>query len=273
MNRKKSSFYDANKIDGDFDHFDILPDDKKADIENNIISVINESFIKTADEDYITARFLAQKGMHRAFFWAAAQTMEKYLKAFLLMRGYKVKNLKGNKHSIVVLHKRALNVDNCPLSIDDVKPHEAIKFHSDVYIRPHISVDNFVENINEFGDANNRYNRFGIEFNYGYLFALDSYVFHLRKQIGLIKIDEFLNKNLNKMDQFFVETFYAYNPWFAFESMDYLELPNENFTLRSSGSCTRYETLIGCSSIESKTALLWLENRMVLPKDYQKKQY
>jgi hypothetical protein len=75
------------------------------------------------------------------------------------------------------------------------------------------------------------------------------------------------------MDQFFVETFYAYNPWFTFESMDYLKLPNENFTLRFSGSCTRYEILIGCSSTESKHALVWLENRMMLPNEKSKKQY
>ena len=53
---------------------DRLPDNVQANIESNIVDVIYESFVVPGDQDYLTARLLAQKGLQRAFYWAAAQS-------------------------------------------------------------------------------------------------------------------------------------------------------------------------------------------------------
>lgn len=52
---------------------------------------------------------MAQKGLQRAFYWAAAQSIEKYLKAFLLLNGHSTKKYKG--HSIKDLFDDAVDID------------------------------------------------------------------------------------------------------------------------------------------------------------------
>jgi len=68
MKTKNLSFVYSFKCEDEIDHFKKLPDDAQCNIERYIVEAINESFIEPADEDYLTARFLAQRGLHRAFF-------------------------------------------------------------------------------------------------------------------------------------------------------------------------------------------------------------
>lgn len=152
--------------------------------------------------------------------------MEKYLKAFLLMRGASVNQKRFKGHPIAALHVAACEVDR-QLSTADTKPHSAIKIHPNVSASfEELSVDDFINNIEAQGSPDNRYNSFGVNFNSGYLFALDSFVFDLRQQIGVPSIQE----TLRKMDQGLVETFNLYNPWFAPAHVDLPKIPNEDFT-------------------------------------------
>lgn len=48
-------------------------------------SIIDELFIKTADDNYLVARWCFNYGMDVDFFWLAAHCLEKYLKAALLL--------------------------------------------------------------------------------------------------------------------------------------------------------------------------------------------
>lgn len=263
MNKKKLSYVYSFKCEEDLKHFDRLPDVTQANIERHIVKVITDSFIEPADEDYVTARLLAQKGMHRAFFWAASQALEKYLKAFLLMRGVAVNQDRFKGHSIAALHAEACSVDG-QLSTVDTKPHTTIKLHSVVSDSiKNYSVAEFIDSVEVQGSPDNRYNSFGVNFISGYLFALDSYVFGLRQQIGVPSIQEVLIK----MDQDLVEAFYKYNPWFAQAHIEFAELPNENFKLRISGATTTLDFLTGAHAPhESKYALQWLDKKMKLPK-------
>jgi hypothetical protein len=197
--------------------------------------------------------------MHRAFFWAASQALEKYLKAFLLMRG-KAVNKRG--HSIAALHSEASSIVELRSTLD-TKPHAAITINSDVSESFEIfSVEDFIKNVEEQGHADNRYNAFGVDFNSGYLFALDSYVFGLRKQIGVPPIQD----SLRKMERGLVETFYAYNPWFAPEQMSFVELPNENFNLTLSRAVTTLDYLTGPNAPScSRLVIKWLDRKMKLP--------
>lgn len=261
MNEKKLSYVYSFKCEDDLQHFDKLSEVVQANIERYIVNVVTDSFIKPADEDYVTARLMALKGMHRAFFWAASQALEKYLKAFLLMRGVSVKRFKG--HPIAALHAEACSVDG-QLTTVDTKPHTAVQIHSNVSNAiESYSVAEFIRNVEMHGSPDNRYNSFGISFNSGYLFALDTYVFGLRQQIGVPPIEEVFNK----MDHDLVEAFYKHNPWFAQSHIEFAELPNESFKLRLSGAVTTLDFLTGAHAPhESKYVLQWLGKKMKLPK-------
>lgn len=263
MNDRELSYRYSFKCEDDLGHFEKLPEPMQADIEQYIVKVITDSFVKPADEDYVTARFLAQKGMHRAFFWAASQALEKYLKAFLLMRGIAVNEKRFSGHPIVALHQEACSVDKQLPSVD-TKPHEAIKIHSAVSeLVDTFSVSEFINHIEAYGNPDNRYNSFGVDFNSGYLFALDSYVFGLRELIGVPSIQE----TLRKVDQSLIEAFYEYNPWFESTNMDFVEIPNENFNISTSTAVTTLDFLIGAQAPHgSKFVLQWLGKKMKLPK-------
>lgn len=263
MSEKKSSYVYSFKCGDDLQYFDRLPDVTQANIERHIVKVITDSFIEPADEDYVTARLLAQKGMHRAFFWAASQALEKYLKAFLLMRGVSVNQDRFKGHPIAALHAEACSVDG-KLATVDTKPHTAIQINSNVSDTiESYSVEEFIDNVEMQGSPDNRYNAFGVSFNSGYLFALDSYVSGLRQQIGAPPIEEILRK----MDQDLVEAFYKYNPWLAQAHIEFAELPNENFKLRLSGTVTTLDFLTDADAPhESIYALQWLDKKMKLPK-------
>lgn len=262
MNERRLNYVYSFKCEDELEHFDKLPDEVQANIERYIVNVISESFVKPADEDYVTARLLAQNGMHRAFFWAASQALEKYLKAFLLMRGVSVNIDRFKGHPIAALHAEACSVD-AEFSTVDTKPHLAIKIHPNTPDSiKELPVTEFINDIELQGNPDNRYNSFGVNFNTSYLFALDSFVFGLRRQIGVPPIQE----TITKIDQGLIKIFNLYNPWFAPEHVELVEIPNEDFNLRISGSVTTLEFLTGLHAPhESKLALQWLNKKMKLP--------
>lgn len=96
------------KVENAIPYSQALPEEFKISAECNIVDVIYESFVVTADQDYLTARLLAKSGLYRAFYWAAAQTIEKYLKAFLLLRGESVRN---GTHDVEALYTKACTLD------------------------------------------------------------------------------------------------------------------------------------------------------------------
>lgn len=263
MNKRRLSYVYSFKCEDDLEHFGKLPDTAQGSIERYIVNVICDSFVEPADEDYVAARLLAQNGMHRAFFWAASQALEKYLKAFLLMRGIAVNQDRFKGHPVAALHAEACSVDGELLAVD-TKPHPAIKIHPNVSSSiDEFSVAELINDVNEQGSPDNRYNSFGVNFNSGYLFALDSYVFALRQLIGVPPIEE----TLRKMERGLVEAFKVYNPWFAPVETDLPEIPNEDFNLRISGAVTTLDILIGPHAPHgSRFVLQWLDNRMILPR-------
>lgn len=141
--------------------------------ESHIVSVIYESFVVTGDQDYLAARILAQSGLYRAFFWAAAQTIEKQLKAFLLLNGQSVAERRSTSHAVKNLFEQACRFD-ASLASMALEPHGTIQVFDAA--KPHLSifaVDSFLSDIDKYGRPDNRYNSFGIDYNTGHLFALD----------------------------------------------------------------------------------------------------
>jgi len=64
-------------------------------------SLVHDLFVRTADENYITARWCAVNNLNTDFFWLAVHSLEKYFKAVILLNGGSSKKF---RHDIVKLY-------------------------------------------------------------------------------------------------------------------------------------------------------------------------
>ena len=243
-------------------HFKLMTDETQSSAECNAVGVIYESFVVPGDQDYLMSRLLAQKGLQRGFYWSAAQTIEKYLKAFLLMNGEGVKEFK--KHSIKELFETAVKIDTSLLDLD-ISPHSSIQVE-DGFSRSlkKFSIQNFIGELEKHGNADNRYNAFGVEYNTGHLCALDSLSFQLRGKIGAIPIEE----SLINLSPDLIEIFEKNNPWFCTDkNLPLITIPSKDFPLQSSTSVTKLEFLIKYKNKNPAygLALQWLKVKMRVP--------
>lgn len=98
------------------------------DLESSKGSIIHQLFVRSADENYITARWCHLNELWIDFGWMGAQTIEKYLKAILLINGGVA--LKQN-HNLMQLYDEVYDIvqdsDLLPPHLaDDIKVFEAI---------------------------------------------------------------------------------------------------------------------------------------------------
>lgn len=136
-------------------------------------AIIIGLFLEPADRSYALSRWSFHAGLYYEFFWNAAQALEKYLKACLLLNG---KSVNGQRHNIEKLFDDFKEVALDLLPDEVVKPgHALAKFW---YIE---STLQFVKRFNELGDPNNRYAMIGHAVNYYDLEKLDSVVFAIRR--------------------------------------------------------------------------------------------
>ena len=157
-------------------------------------SIVDELFIKTADDNYVTARWCYANGFDVDFFWLAVHALEKYLKAVLLLNGRSGKEatVTGKKwnyrHDIVLLYADVKPLApellpaalTCPSEIDDPLWHDA-------------TPEQFVQRLYDMGHAGNRYQLTGYVLREGDLFKLDQLVFAVRRLCGPLEA-HFLGK-------------------------------------------------------------------------------
>jgi|APSaa5957512622_1039677.scaffolds.fasta_scaffold46243_2 hypothetical protein len=147
-------------------------------------NIIEETFILTADDDYINARFLAISGMHRAFYWAAAQAVEKYLKANLLYRNKSVKDYNHKIQEMVQeLKRHDPNFSKLTLT-----PPKKLKEVEENNLWGSSSLGNFIEHVSQFGSPDNRYDHFGANYEAAHIFKLDILVYYLRKCVSNLEL-------------------------------------------------------------------------------------
>ncbi|MFA6498284.1 MAG: hypothetical protein WCV64_03005 [Desulfurivibrionaceae bacterium] len=242
-------------------HFKRMPEHIQSSAECNAVDVIYESFVVPGDQDYLMSRLLAQKGLPRGFYWAAAQAIEKYLKAFLLMNGEGVKRFKF--HPIKKLFEAACKIDTSLADLD-IMPHQSIQVEASVsHHLIKFSIPDFIGELERHGSADNRYNAFGVKYNTGHLCAMDSLSFQLRRRIGAIPI----NESLKNLSPDLILIFEKNNPWFnAEENQPPSQIPSDEFPIQYSSSVTKFEFLIKNESNPAyKLAVQWLRAKMKLP--------
>jgi hypothetical protein len=121
-------------------------------------SIVNELFIKTADENYVTARFCFAYGLDVDFFWETVHGLEKYLKAALLLNGQSGKGrLVGGKrtaygHNIVDLFAAVQ-----PLAPELIPVKLARPNGIEPYAWSEESTDSFIVRLYDMGNEHNRY--------------------------------------------------------------------------------------------------------------------
>jgi len=250
------------KIQDTIEYANLFSDEMLARTEVHIVTVIYQSFVIPADEDYLTARLLFKANLYRGFYWSAAQCIEKYLKAFLLIHGISVKE---KNHSINHLIEEAIKIDNKFEKID-FKIHPAINIDKNLYGQINIlSLQSFLKDIENYGSADNRYNTSGVDFGIEHLFALDKFVFLLRGQIEVPDISD----SFKQFDSNTKSAFEVYNPWFCKDdSQNHVMFPNKDFPTPWSWNSPWLNVLKkNHEHPERSLALKWLNEKMKLPKE------
>jgi hypothetical protein len=241
---------------------DRLDDNAKVYIERCIVDVVYDSFVVPGDQDYVTSRLLAQKGLHRAFYWAASQTLEKYLKALIVLNGQSVKSFGG--HSINNLLVEALKISPV-LDKADLSPHKDINIDPSMKDSLEIfTLSKFIADIDNHGSPDNRYNSFGVAFNTGHLFALDSFCHLLRSELIVPNIYD----SFKRADESLISAFNENNLWFCNDrSFNHSKIPCREFSIKISLSVTKLDFLVeNINEQNHKFALTWLYEKMKLPK-------
>ncbi|MEI2636915.1 MAG: HEPN domain-containing protein [Methylotenera sp.] len=262
---KRLHFIYAFELMKEFDDVKHFPDEVRSAAERYIVDVIYESYVVTADEDYLMARLLARKGLYRGFFWGAAQAIEKYLKAILLMNGVAINDY---QHHINKLFSDACNIDGSIANID-ISPHQSITVEPWALGRLIcFEVAAFINEIEKHGSPNNRYNTLGVQYNTGHLFALDSLIFQLRKRIGVPDIHESFRRQSEEL----MSSFETNNFWFEHKTVNSpIAIPNKDNPIVQTFSVTKLEFLLkNKNNIQCGLALRWLRLKMKLPKTLKK---
>lgn len=258
MNSEELEFIYGFDMSLEVSHFKRMPEWVQSSAERHVVDTIYESFVVPGDQDYLISRLLALKGLPRGFYWAAAQAIEKYLKAFLLMNGEGVKNYRG--HCIRKIFEACCKIDGGIAELQ-VLPHPSICIEPSIlqYVKK-FTIQEFIAELDLHGKSDNRYNAAGVDYNTGHLLAMDSAAFQLRKRIGVVPISE----SLRKIDSYLVDIFELNNPFFqSGKSCIVAAVPSKEFPVKESSSVTKLQFLQKNQSDPAcKISLCWLDKKM-----------
>lgn len=137
--------------------------------------IINELYIKTADDNYVVARWCFNYGLDTDFFWLAAHCVEKYLKAALLLNE---RPAKAYSHDIEKLYAdvRPLAPELLPTTL--IVPDHLPKGLFSIGDEP---IEKFITRLYFYGQPDNRYSFIGYIRRGSDIVKLDQLVFAIRR--------------------------------------------------------------------------------------------
>lgn len=134
--------------------------------------------VKPADDNYILARWMSINGFYPEYFWQAAQAIEKYLKAGMLLNE---KSIKKYGHGITRLNADHAGVFGSLMPKNFTKP----KFLNPEYWHDE-TIANYIRLVGRMGEPDSRYGAISWSRNSSDLFKLDQVCWSLRRlTIGL----------------------------------------------------------------------------------------
>ena len=134
--------------------------------------IARRMFVATADNNYILARIAWFNELDWDFFWLGLHAVEKYLKATLLMND---RSAKGG-HDLLTLYRRTLEID------DRLALPELVAPGIENVFWPKQTMMSFLEKLNDYGSADNRYNLTGYAIRPDHLFSLDQLIWAVRRR-------------------------------------------------------------------------------------------
>ncbi|MGY3610690.1 MULTISPECIES: hypothetical protein [unclassified Bradyrhizobium] len=138
-------------------------------------NLARELFVRTADENYVTARWCANNRLNTDFLWLAVHALEKYLKAALLVNGH---DTRGYGHDVVRLYRHVNGFAGALLPDRLEKPVEL-----DIFLWRERSAEEFMAHLLDNGNADNRYAIYGYVTSTQDLHMLDAMVFAIRRLV------------------------------------------------------------------------------------------
>ena len=149
-------------------------------------NLVRELFVRTADENYVTARWCARNGLDVDFLWLALHAVEKYLKAVLLLNG---RSAKSYGHDLSKLLEDVRTVAG-PLVPDHLRRPAEL----DGPPWPDRPTGEFVRHLEHNGNADNRYLVHGFVTNSEDVHLLDALVFAIRRLCCTLDGHHFLGR-------------------------------------------------------------------------------
>lgn len=155
-----------------------LPYHEHERFERFATEIVCESFIFTGDRDYLTARFAFLQKQSHLFLWSAAQALEKYLKANILLLGSgAVTKTHGHENLGTELrrtHPERLNVE---LGLPQGLAEQGVGRW------PALDANGFLKRIEQLGAPDVRYDQVQLDVHLQDLVLLDRLAFRLRHQL------------------------------------------------------------------------------------------
>jgi hypothetical protein len=139
------------------------------------VSIVNEMFVHTADENYIAARWCNAQRLHTDFFWLGTHALEKYMKAVLL---YNDRSVKRYGHDVLRLYSTVHTIGKGLLPGTLKKPSDLTGVH---WINR--TAKEFLEHLALDGSPDNRYLSYGYSTRSQDVHMLDTMVYAVRRLI------------------------------------------------------------------------------------------
>lgn len=162
-----------------------LPQEQRERFERYATEVVCESFIFTADRDYLTARFAFFQKQSHLFLWSAAQAIEKYLKANILLLD---SGSITRTHHHTALANTLRESQAKRLNIDLAMPNGWSE--QGVAHWPSLNVDGFLERIEALGSPDVRYDQVQLDVHLQDLVFLDRLAFSLRDRLVVESVQD-----------------------------------------------------------------------------------
>lgn len=137
---------------------------------------VHGTFIRTADHNYITARWCFAQKMNVDFFWLSVHALEKYMKAVLLLNGRSSMNY---GHDLPKLYEAINEVvgENLP---DTLECPDELKHVGEIAWIDETPAQ-FMERLYDNGNAHNRYLIYGLARQMTDVHKVDIMVFQIRR--------------------------------------------------------------------------------------------
>lgn len=141
--------------------------------ERSAYEIVRQTFVDTADDNYVVARWCFRNSLNVDFKWLAVHALEKYMKAALVLNGVPVKGL---GHDVREIYDKLERIAGDLLPKLLAKPERA----SAVFWKEE-TPRRFLERLYQDGNADNRYMLFGYVRYVEDIFKLDRTVFSVRR--------------------------------------------------------------------------------------------